>query len=47
MNKLDKDENLRDSLRKKGKDQVKKFSWEKAAKETIKIFEEVANVSKN
>lgn len=32
---------LREALREKGFRQVKKFSWEKAAKETIKVFEKV------
>jgi len=34
------DENLRHNLIKKGFEQVKKFSWEKAARETLKVFEE-------
>ena len=35
------DKTLRDSLVKKGYEQVKKFSWEKCAKETLKVLEEV------
>lgn len=33
-----KDKLLRENLIKKGFDQVKKFSWEKAAKETVKVY---------
>jgi len=36
---------LREKLRKKGYEQVKKFSWEKTAKETLKVLEEVASDS--
>ena len=36
-----KDNKLREKMIKKGHEQVKKFSWEKAAKEVIQIFEEV------
>lgn len=36
---------LRDKLIKKGYEQVKKFSWEKTAKETLKILEEVGRGS--
>lgn len=39
------DETLRQSLYKKGLERVKLFSWEKAAKEHIRIFEEVLNGS--
>ena len=35
------DPKLRDKLIKRGHEQVKKFSWEKAAKETLKVLEEV------
>jgi glycosyltransferase involved in cell wall biosynthesis len=35
------DENLRNSLIKKGLERVKLFSWEKTAKETLKVIEEV------
>ena len=37
------DEELRRKLIKKGFEQVKKFSWEKTAKETLKVLEEVGN----
>jgi glycosyltransferase involved in cell wall biosynthesis len=36
-------EKLRKELVEKGKEQVKKFSWEKTAKETLAVLEEVAN----
>jgi len=36
-----KDDNLRAELIKKGKDQVKKFKWQKTAQETLKIYKEV------
>ena len=36
------DYNLREDLIKKGYEQVKKFSWEKTAKETLNVLEEVA-----
>jgi glycosyltransferase involved in cell wall biosynthesis len=39
MKRLAKDPKLRTDLAKKGKVQVKKFSWENAAKETLKIVE--------
>lgn len=35
------DEKLRESLVKKGYERVKQFTWEKTAKETLKVFEEV------
>ena len=35
------DNNLRKTLISKGVEQVRKFSWEKAAKETLKVFEKV------
>jgi glycosyltransferase involved in cell wall biosynthesis len=35
------DKNLREELIKKGYEQVKKFSWEKTAKETLKVLEEM------
>lgn len=41
MKKLLTDKNLRLSLIEKGEKQYKKFSWEKTAKETLKILEEV------
>jgi glycosyltransferase involved in cell wall biosynthesis len=43
MQKLLDDTNLREELVKKGKEQVKKFSWENTAKETLRILEEVGN----
>lgn len=36
------DKKLRDDMIKKGYEQVKKFSWEKAAREVLDVFEEVA-----
>ncbi len=38
-----KNENLQRELIKKGYKRVKQFSWEKTARETLKVFEEVAN----
>jgi glycosyltransferase involved in cell wall biosynthesis len=38
------DESLRQSLIKKGLERAKLFSWEKAAKEHLKVFEEVLNI---
>jgi glycosyltransferase involved in cell wall biosynthesis len=43
MKKLLNDEGLRKDLIKKGHEQVKKFSWEKAAKETLSVLESVGN----
>lgn len=43
MQKLLEDENLRKELIEKGYKQVKKFSWEKSARETLAVLEEVAN----
>jgi glycosyltransferase involved in cell wall biosynthesis len=40
MSKLLKDKKLRDSLVKKGIKQAAKFSWDKTAKETIKVYNE-------
>jgi len=37
------DEKLRNEMVEKGKIQVKKFSWEKTAKETLKVLEELGN----
>ncbi len=34
---------LREGLREKGFRQIKKFSWQKAAKETIRLFEDIVN----
>lgn len=36
------DAKLRSEMIKKGREQVKKFSWEKTAKETLKVLEEIA-----
>ncbi len=43
MKKLMDDEGLRTEMISKGREQIKKFSWEKAAKETLKVLEGVAN----
>jgi glycosyltransferase involved in cell wall biosynthesis len=40
------DKDLRASLIKKGREQVKKFSWEKSAKETLEILRQVAKSAK-
>lgn len=37
------DKKLREQLVKKGLEQVKKFSWEKTAQQTLKVLQEVAN----
>jgi glycosyltransferase involved in cell wall biosynthesis len=37
------DEKLRAEMTEKGYNQVKKFSWEKTAKETLKVLEELGN----
>lgn len=37
------DEKLRQEMVKKGYNQIKKFSWEKTAKETLKVLEDLAN----
>ena len=42
MQKLINDENLRKELIKKGYEQVKKFSWEKTARETLRVLESLA-----
>lgn len=42
IEKVVKDKTLRENLIKKGYEQVKKFSWEKCALETLKVLEEVA-----
>ena len=44
MERLLTDEKLRQQLISKGKEQIKKFSWEKAAKETLQVLEEVAGL---
>ncbi len=43
MKKLLNDKKLRNELIEKGRKQVQKFSWEKTARETLKVLEEVAN----
>lgn len=43
IEKLLSDKNLRQEMIDKGYEQVKKFSWEKAAKETLQVLKEVAN----
>ena len=45
MEKLLSDEGLRKEMIEKGYQQVKKFSWEKSAKETLKVLEEVGRAS--
>ncbi len=42
MMKLAKDENLRNELRMKGREQLKKFNWEKCARETLGVYESLA-----
>ena len=42
MKELVEDEKLRKKLIEKGHEQAKKFSWDKTAKETLKVLEEVA-----
>ena len=37
------DENLRKEMIKKGLKQAEKFSWEKCARETLKVYEELYN----
>lgn len=37
------DKNLREKMVKKGEEQVKKFSWEKSAKEVLQVLEEVGS----
>lgn len=46
LSKLSSDPILRGKLIKKGEKRVEEFSWEKAAKETIKVFEKVFHSSK-
>ncbi|OGY25464.1 MAG: hypothetical protein A2Z24_01985 [Candidatus Woykebacteria bacterium RBG_16_44_10] len=41
LKKLATDKALRENLIKKGEEKVKEFSWEKTARETVKIFEKV------
>ena len=38
------DQELRNSLIKKGLQRVKQFTWEKAAIEHIRVFEEILNI---
>lgn len=45
IKKLINDKKLREELIEKGKKQVKKFSWEKAAKETLQVLQSVAKTS--
>ena len=40
------DKEIREALRKKGFEQVKKFSWEKAARETLKLYEKAVKEKK-
>ena len=40
MKKLLEDKDLRKDLVKKGHEQVKKFSWEKSAKQTLRVLED-------
>lgn len=42
LNKVLSDEKLRSEMVKKGYEQVKKFSWEKTARETLKVLESIA-----
>ncbi len=43
MEEIATDQKLRQSLKRKGIEQAKKFSWKKAAKETISLYSEVSN----
>jgi glycosyltransferase involved in cell wall biosynthesis len=43
IDKVISDEKLRAEMTEKGYNQVKKFSWEKTAKETLKVLEELGN----
>ena len=36
-------ENLKAEMIKKGFEQIKKFSWKKAAEETLEVYKEVLN----
>ncbi len=42
MYRLSQDKKLREQLVKKGREQLKKFSWNKAATQTLELFQEVA-----
>lgn len=46
IRKLVDNENLRKELIKKGREQIKKFNWEKSAEETLAILEEIAEKKK-
>jgi len=41
------DQDLRERLRKEGLEQVKKFSWEKTAKETLEVYQEVVDAGRD
>ena len=41
IDKVTSDEKLRTEMVQKGYEQVKKFSWEKTARETLKVLEEL------
>ena len=41
MNLVLSDENLQEEMREKGLNRAKMFSWEKCARETLKVYEEV------
>lgn len=43
IDKVISDKNLREGMIKKGHTQVKKFSWEKTARQTLSVLEELAN----
>jgi glycosyltransferase involved in cell wall biosynthesis len=43
INELIYNDKLRQELIKKGREQIKKFSWEKAARETLSVLEELVN----
>lgn len=43
INKVVSDDKLRKEMRKKGFEQVKKFSWEKTAKQTLEALKEIVN----
>jgi len=41
------DKETREKLIEKGKERLKDFSWEKTAKETLKIYNEIAGYTHN
>ena len=43
MERLLLDEGLREKLKVKGLERAKQFTWEKTARETLKVYEEVYN----